>query len=87
MKRSWITFICILLCVLIPFAAVASVIFFLPSQFGSTFLGALKIKTDRIASIDEPKIIIVGGSSVPFGVDSKQMEEMLGMPVVNFGVT
>jgi len=86
MKRSWITFICILLCVLIPFAAVASVIFFLPAQFGNTFLGALKIKTDRIASIEEPKIVIIGGSSVPFGVDSKQMEEMLGMPVVNFGL-
>lgn len=86
MKRSWITFICILLCVLIPFAAVASVIIFVPSQFSETFLGALKIKMDRIESIEEPKIVIVGGSSVPFGVDSKQMEEMLGMPVVNFGL-
>jgi hypothetical protein len=72
--------------VLIPFAAVASVIIFVPSQFRETFLGALKIKIDRIESIDEPKIVIIGGSSVPFGIDSKQMEEMLGMPVVNFGL-
>ena len=86
MKKSWISFICILLCVLIPFAAVASVIAFLPSQFENTFLGGLKIKIDRIESIEEPKIVVIGGSSVPFGVDSKQMEEMLGMPVVNFGL-
>ena len=86
MKKSWLNFICILLCVLIPFAAVASVILFVPSQFGNTFLGALKIKTERIASIEEPKIIVIGGSSVPFGVDSKQLEKMLGMPAVNFGL-
>ncbi|MBQ8448765.1 MAG: hypothetical protein IJX27_07540, partial [Clostridia bacterium] len=86
MKKSWISFICILLCVFIPFAAVASAIIFLPSQFENTFLGALEIKVNRIESIKEPKIVIVGGSSVPFGVDSKQMEEMLGMPVVNFGL-
>ena len=86
MKKSWISFVCILLCVLIPFAAVASVIAFLPSQFKNTFLGGLKIKIDRIESIEEPKIVVIGGSSVPFGVDSKQMEEMLGMPVVNFGL-
>ena len=86
MKRSWITFICILLCVLIPFAAVASVILFLPSQFKNTFLGALEIKMERIESIEGQKIVIIGGSSVPFGIDSKQMEKMLGMPVVNFGL-
>ena len=86
MKKSWLNFICILLCVLVPFAAVASVIVFVPSQFENTFLGAMKIKIDRMESVKEPKIVVVGGSSVPFGVDSKQMEEMLGMPVVNFGL-
>ncbi len=86
MTKSWISFICILLCVLMPFAAIAAVIFVAPAQFGETFLGALSVKVDRIESIEEPKIVIVGGSSVPFGVDSKQMEEMLGMPVVNFGL-
>ncbi len=86
MKKSWISFICILLCVLIPFAAIATAAFAVPTQFGNTFLAALELKVDRIESIDEPKIIIVGGSSVPFGVDSALMEEMLGMPVVNFGL-
>jgi hypothetical protein len=86
MKRSWISFICIVLCILIPFATVALTILALPAQFHKTFLAALEVKIDRIESVDEPKIIVVGGSSVPFGVDTKLMEQMLGMPSVNFGL-
>jgi hypothetical protein len=86
MKKSWINFICIVLCVLIPFVAVAVTALALPAQFDETFLAALELKIDRIESVEGPKIIIVGGSSVPFGVDTKLMEEMLGMPVVNFGL-
>lgn len=86
MKRSWISFICILLCVLLPFAMITSIIFGSASQFGKTFLGELSKKVERLDSIDEPKVIVVGGSSVPFGVDTKLLEEMLGMPCVNFGL-
>lgn len=86
MKKSWINFICILLCVLIPFAAVAAAGFLLPPQFENTFLGELSPKVERLYSADEPKIIVIGGSSVPFGVDSKLLEKAVGMPVINFGL-
>ena len=77
---------CLFLCVLIPFATVAAIGFGLPSQFGNTFLGELENKVDRLYSLDEPKIVVIGGSSVPFGVDSKLIEKALGMPTVNFGL-
>ena len=86
MKKAWICFICLFLCVLIPFATVAAIGFGLPSQFGNTFLGELENKVDRLYSLDEPKIVVIGGSSVPFGVDSKLIEKALGMPTVNFGL-
>ena len=86
MKKSVKNFICILLCVLIPFALLASLGFFIPAQFDRTFLGELKYKVDRLYSIKEPKIVVIGGSSVPFGVDSALLEEAVGMPVVNFGL-
>lgn len=86
MKKAFIKFLCILLCILIPFAAVISAVLLMPSQFGNTFLGALSLKTERLYSIDEPKIIVIGGSSVPFGVDTKLMETLIGMPCVNFGL-
>jgi len=86
MKKSVKNFICILLCVLIPLATVASLGFFIPAQFDRTFLGELKYKVERLYSIDQPKIVVIGGSSVPFGVDSALLEEAVGMPVVNFGL-
>ena len=43
-------------------------------------------KHERLSSIVEPKIILVGGSNLPFGVKSKMVEESLGMPVVNMGL-
>ena len=58
----------------------------LPPQYDYTYLGALDEKYERLNSIDEPKIILVGGSSVAFGVDSERLEEYTGMPVVNFGL-
>ena len=86
MKKAWLNFICILLCVLIPFASVVAATLLVPAQFDKTFLGALSPKAERLYSVDEPKIIIVGGSSVPFGVDTKLLEEALGKPCVNFGL-
>ena len=77
-----ISFIVIILPILIlPLAAVV-----IPSQYSNTFLGALPAKVERLESIDEPKVVVIGGSSVAFGIDSEKMEEHLGMPVVNFGL-
>ena len=76
-----------LVAVLLPFVGVtlfATVI--LPPVYGDTFVGALDDMYDRLNSIDEPKIVVVGGSSVAFGLDSEKLEEYTGMPVVNFGL-
>ena len=86
MKKAWLNFMCIFLCVLIPFVSVVAVVFATPSQFDKTFLGELSYKVERLYSVDEPKIVVVGGSSVPFGVNTKLLEEALGMPCINFGL-
>ena len=57
-----------------------------PSAYSSTFVGVLDEKVERLASIKGKKVVVVGGSSVAFGLDSALMEEHLGMPVVNFGL-
>ena len=83
------TIVCIILSVLAiitpilsPFAVAALV----PSQYSETFVGILDEKVERLRSIDGPKAVVIGGSSVAFGIDSALMEEYLGMPVVNFGL-
>lgn len=40
----------------------------------------------RLSSVAGPKIILVGGSNLPFGVKSKMIEDEFGMPVVNMGL-
>ncbi len=74
------------LILLTPFVGVVTAAFGLPSQYDATFLGGLSDKYERLTSIDTPKIVVIGGSSVAFGLDSKQLEELTGMPVVNFGL-
>ncbi len=71
----------ILSVLLLPAAAVL-----LPPAYSNTFVGALDEKVERLASVEGAKVVVIGGSSVAFGLDSALMEEHLGMPVVNFGL-
>ncbi len=48
--------------------------------------GSLKDKHSRLVSIASPKVILVGGSNLAYGVDSVQLEKSLHMPVVNMGL-
>lgn len=79
-------FLALLLAVLIPALALISLGLIVPAQYGLTFLGALAPKYERLNAVEEPKIILVGGSSTAFGLDSGLLEETVGMPVVNFGL-
>lgn len=56
------------------------------SQYKYSYQASLVDKVNRLESISEPKIILVGNSNVAFGIDSKKIEEAFGMPVVNLGL-
>lgn len=56
------------------------------SQFSNAYTASLLDKIDRLESIEEPKIILVGHSALSFGICSDRIEEALGMPVVNLGL-
>ena len=55
-------------------------------QYTTGFNAAIIDKYQRLRSIDEPKIILVGDSNVAFGFDSRMIGEAFNMPVVNFGL-
>ena len=86
MKNVMTRCLLILLALLVPAGALLGLGFLTPSQYGNTFLGELSDKYNRLYSIEEPKIILIGGSSVAFGYDTELMQERLDMPVVNFGL-
>lgn len=60
--------------------------FVIGNQNLGSFQAALLDKAERLRSIDEPKLILVGNSNLAFGVDSQRIQEALGMPVVNMGL-
>ena len=56
------------------------------TQYKYVYTSALIDKVNRLESINEPKIILVGHSNLSFGIDSKMLEDEIGMPVVNLGL-
>lgn len=52
----------------------------------NNMLNAYADKSQRLAAIDGPKIILIGGSNTTFGINSEKVEEALGRQVVNMGL-
>ena len=83
-KILWV--ILAIFAILAPFVSVTVFALALPPQYSNTFVGGLNEKVDRLNAIKEEKIVVVGGSSVAFGIDSAMIERYTGKPVVNFGL-
>ena len=56
------------------------------NERNDNYLAAILEKDRLIRSTPSPKIILVGGSNLAFGIDSKKMEDSLGLKVVNMGL-
>lgn len=50
------------------------------------YIAAVLEKDRLIRNTPSPKIILVGGSNLAFGIDSRMLQDSLGMPVVNMGL-
>ena len=75
-----------LLLIFSPVLFVCAYALSLPPVYSETFYGALNEKYDRLNGVEGEKIVVVGGSSVAFGLDSELLQRYTGMPVVNFGL-
>lgn len=60
--------------------------FVVGSQYSNNYQASLIDKLNRLDSLNEPKIILIGDSNLAFGMDSGKLEQELGMPVVNMGL-
>ena len=61
--------------------------FGLPAQYGQTFLGEMSDKLDLLENTPGKRIVVIGGSSVPFALNSALLEEHLpDYKVVDFGM-
>lgn len=50
----------------------------LPSLYGDTYYGVLPKMYERLQRVSGPKILVIGGSNVAFGLDSQLLEDLLG---------
>ena len=57
-----------------------------PAVYEGNYVGVIQDKIERLQSITTPKLVLVGGSNLAFGVDSAAIVNTLHMPVVNLGV-
>ena len=61
--------------------------FAVPPQYGETYLGELSAKQQRLRNVQGRRIIVIGGSNVPFALHSGLMEqELSGWSVIDFGL-
>jgi hypothetical protein len=70
----------LLLCLLLIVAGVA------PPVTPVDYTAASIAKQARARAVGSPKVLLVGGSNVAFGVESATLERVMGMPVVNMGL-
>ncbi|HEY9774645.1 MAG TPA: hypothetical protein V6C81_12650 [Planktothrix sp.] len=70
------------------FAAYFIACFFLPPKFNhQAYLASIIDKHRALERAQSPKIVLVGGSNLAFGVDSDALSKAFGEPVVNMGVS
>ena len=51
-----------------------------------SYYSAMDDKIKRLEQIQSPKLILVGGSNLTFGIDSKRIENEFNLPVVNMSL-
>lgn len=71
------------LAVLVYLAALALVLL-VPEQ--NDYALASNLKHDRLEALSGNRVVLVGGSNLAFGIDSKAIEAAVGCPVVNMGM-
>lgn len=71
----------------LAFLLLAGALFILPNPVATNnMLGALLDKHEMLRKTTGPRIVVIGGSNVSYGLDSKRIEEALHIPVVNAGL-
>lgn len=76
MKKGWKILTGMLLVVLLPVGVLIRG-WCLPSFYGETYYAVLSRMHDRLESVENPKIVVVGGSNVAFGLDGSLLEQFL----------
>lgn len=86
MKQQYNKIIVLILAICIPILTLFGIISIIPPQYNDSFLAELPDKVELLTKTKEPKLVLIGGSSVAFGYDSELIEKHIDKKVVNFGL-
>lgn len=73
-------------CSVLPILYTIFFFVFASDAMSLSYVAAIGDKVERLASIEEPKIILIANSNLAFGIDSETIEEAYDIPVVNMGL-
>ncbi len=65
-------------------ATAVAIVFLIPEK--NDYSLGIGLKHQRLEQLDTRKIVLVGGSNLSYGVDSKMIQQATGCPVVNMGM-
>lgn len=86
MHRFFLSFLILLFLIISPFLIGEVWILKMKPAYADSFSAALIDKAERLKSSTGQKIILIGGSSLPFGIRSDLIEKHLGGEVIDFGL-
>lgn len=85
MKKTVKLLVALLLILAIPVSLLTAGAL-LPDFYGDTYYAVLSRMHERLEETEEPKIIVVGGSNVAFGLDGALLEELLAQQGYDYTV-
>lgn len=86
MKQTIRIIVALALALVLGITVIVAAVLIMPERFDEIYFGEMADKYERLRTVEGEKVVIIGGSSVAFGVNSERMERYLGRPVVNFGL-
>ena len=72
--------------VLLLTTAMIALIFLTIGPDPTHYFAGSRLQIDLLNNTPSPRIILVGGSNVSFGIDAERMQQALGIPVINDGL-
>lgn len=76
----------VVLFALIPLAVMVGCLWWGPHVSRVDYLAGMRAKHERLRTLASPKVILIGGSNVTFGMDSPLLEKAARRPVVNMSI-
>lgn len=86
MKKFILKLTALFALMILAFTLIFGLFISLGPQYTHSYNAAFIDKAERLKSINEPKIILVGNSNLAFGMNSQILEERTGYKVVNMGL-